>query len=225
VEAAKAAETEESEIAAAIRKTLHAITAESPLTIRKATQIERISKASLPLLRAVSGVLTSSEHDLSEMWGSQAEVDLESLNSENSSEPLASSTQAETHATTVIREVIAMVPHFLAMQHSNPFELVRAVAHAEACGMTGLAAKLRSQLGIKNPEEPTPPGPDFLALSPPKTRAEGEIRYDDPTLASESENGTDPPSAVFGEDEVAAAGVAGKGMGCWAEPVVLGPIA
>lgn len=157
---------QENPVAAAIREQLHAITAEGPFTIAKAMKVRRIAQASVQVLRALSeGVADKAPDPKLPLFEALSETAESFVGDQDDLGPIATSPAAETHATTIMREIIAAVPRFLAMQHSNPFELVRAVAHAEACGMAGLATKLRSQLGIEKPEEPTPPTPGSSAFS------------------------------------------------------------
>jgi hypothetical protein len=186
-------------VAAAIREELHRLTAEGPFTIARAMKVKRIAQASVLVLRSLSDSVADKAPDPKlPLFEALADTSESFMGDQESLGPIAPAPAAETHATTIMREVIAAVPRFLAMQHSNPFELVRAVAHAEACGMSGLATKLRSQLGIEKPEESTPPKPDFIGLlSYPKTRAEGETPLHEPMLASDSEKGTASPSAVL----------------------------
>jgi len=192
----------ENKVAAAIREEIHALTAEGPFTIARAMKVKRIAQASVLILRSLSDSVADKAPDPKlPLFESLADTAESFAADEGDLGPIAPAPFAETHATTIMREVIAAVPRFLAMQHSNPYELVRAIAHAEACGMSELATKLRRQLGVEKPEESTPPRPDFLSVFPtPNTRAEGETPRDEPTLASDSEKGTGSPSAVLLED-------------------------
>ena len=175
----------ESEVAAAIRKTIHDITATGPFTIVKAAKVRRISLTSVPLLRALSDALAGYYE---EEHARAVAPDLMGDNLPSEQWPLAPSPPAETYATNAIREVIAALPRVLAMQHQNPSELVRAIALAENTGMPGLAVKLRRQLGIESPEEPTKPEFAFPGLSVYDLhKATGEVpQGNNPTLASDS---------------------------------------
>ena len=186
-------------VADSIREQLHTITTEGPFTIAKAMKIKRVAQASVALLRALSDGVADKAPDPN---ASIFECLTNDVEGGEPFGPIAPSNPAETYASSVIRDVVAALPRILAMQHQGPEELVRAIALAEMRGMGGLATKLRKQLGIEGPEEPTPPKPGFFDLVPAaaKTRADGEIQHDEPTLASDSEKGTDSPSAVLPVD-------------------------
>lgn len=86
--------------------------------------------------------------------------------------PYAPASSRENFGAKAMREILAALPKILGAKTRSPTELVRAIGEAERAGMPKLAAKLREQLGVREPNEGEKP----IAATPEKHVSEVEQR-------------------------------------------------
>lgn len=89
--------------------------------------------------------------------------------------PYAPASARENFGAKAMREILAALPKILGAKTRSPTEMVKAICEAELAGMPKLAAKLREQLGVRDPNEGEMPDYELDPAEPAKDETEQKI--------------------------------------------------